>query len=148
MTCSLETIRDRAEWSFETPSFLVAFEPEPETVDPADCFQFDDDIEIARSGELHDWFCAVVTIYLKRGDRGDPIGRDVLGGCSYASFRDFTTGHRDRDPMNRNCSLMRAARGGVICHYFPDMVRAAAADARRNVAATPKLRAAGRALPA
>jgi hypothetical protein len=37
--------------------------------------------------------------------------------------------------MNRNCSLMRQARGQivVICHYFPDMVRIVCAEARATL---------------
>jgi hypothetical protein len=37
--------------------------------------------------------------------------------------------------MNRNCSIMRAARGGnvCICHYFPGMVAEAINAARKGV---------------
>lgn len=63
---------------------------------------------------------------------GAEIAADYLGGCIYADPSDFVTGHRNPDPMARNCSEMRAARGDVvIVHYFPDMVRNAIAEARR-----------------
>jgi hypothetical protein len=50
--------------------------------------------------------------------------------------REFYTGHRDTDPMNRNCSIMRAARSEnvVICHYFPSMVQEAISAARTELA--------------
>ena len=138
-----ETVLDRAYWTFETPHFLVTFEPEPEYLDPSDCFESKEDVERASSGNLHDWFCAVVKVYASRDDGFVyEIGSDSLGACSYASFDDFVASHRDRDPMNRNCSVMRAKRGEyvVICHYFPDMVRQAIADARRNSLAASRLR--------
>lgn len=67
---------------------------------------------------------------------GEEIGSDSLGGSVYADGEesDFWTSHRDSDPMNRNCSIMRAVNGRcVICHYFPDMVRSAIAEAREHV---------------
>ena len=79
---------------------------------------------------------------------------DFSGGVSADEFKKlnaaltrlerFWTDHRDSDPMNRNCSIMRAARGGnvVICHYFPDMVRTAVDEARKALANIPYLRAA------
>ena len=46
--------------------------------------------------------------------------------------------------MNRNCTIMRAARGGNVCigHYFPSMVHEAISEARKTLASTPKLRSA------
>lgn len=80
---------------------------------------------------------------------GEEIGRDSLYGSVYSadSVSEFWTAHRDSDPMNRNCSIMRAARGEnvVICHYFPDMVRSAVREAREHVKAmrpAPYIRAA------
>lgn len=63
---------------------------------------------------------------------GVQIGADWLCQSIYSDPAEFFTSHRDSDPMNRNCSAMRAARGDnvVICHYFPSMVQAAIADAR------------------
>ena len=68
---------------------------------------------------------------------GEEIGRDDLYGSVYSADQvsEFWTAHRDSDPMNRNCSIMRQARGAnvVICHYFPDMVRNAVQAAREHV---------------
>lgn len=69
---------------------------------------------------------------------GVKIGEDWLCESVYADPTDFFTDHRGADPMNRNCSIMRAAWRGEgnpdakvsICHYFPSMVQAAIADAR------------------
>lgn len=67
---------------------------------------------------------------------GVEIASDWLGQSIYANPADFFTGHRDADPMNRNCSLMRAARGSnvAICHYFPGMVSEAIRQARAWIA--------------
>lgn len=121
-------------WAFDTPNFRVALEVAPEDTHPSELCEFDEDFEFALEGGSH-WFVASVAVYY--GDDEDDlmeIGRDVLGGCSYRSFEEFYTAHRDPDPMNRNCSIMRASRGEnvSICHYFPDMVRKAIRDARRN----------------
>lgn len=64
---------------------------------------------------------------------GAVIGRNALHGSIYSDPREFFTDHRSADPMNRNCSLMRAAHGDnvSICHYFPDMVSEAIAEARQ-----------------
>lgn len=124
-------------WTHETAHFLVAFHVEPEDMDPADSFEFQEDIDAVRNGNV-EWFQAIVEVY---GPHGELLGRDTLGGCAYNSVHEFITGHRDPDPMNRNCSLMRAARGDntVICHYFPDMVRQAISDARDRINAIPKV---------
>lgn len=115
-------------WRFETERFAVVARVEPECMDPTD--QFDDvrDVEAIRSGEV-EWFQVMVTV---ETHDGRVLGRDSLGGCAYTTVAEFFNGHRDPDPMNRNCSLMRAKRGDItICHYFPSMVAEAVADARR-----------------
>lgn len=65
---------------------------------------------------------------------GERIGFDLLCGCVYSAedMVDFYTAHRSTDPVNRNCSIMRAKNGekSTICHYFPDMVREAVREAR------------------
>ena len=69
---------------------------------------------------------------------GRVIGEDSLHGSIYADPMEFFTDHRSADPMNRNCTIMRAAWRGEgnpdakvsICHYFPDMVRTAISEAR------------------
>lgn len=70
---------------------------------------------------------------------GVVIAHNTMGGSVYSAdtVAEFFTAHRDPDPMNRNCSIMRAARGAnvVICHYFPGMVAEAIEDARAEVRA-------------
>jgi hypothetical protein len=124
-------------WTFKTANFTVALEVMPEDMDPADSFEFAEDIAAVRNGDVA-WFQASVVVY---GHDGEELGRDSLGGCAYANVRDFYTSHRDADPMNRNCSIMRAARGDnvVICDYFPSMVRAAITEARAAMARRSKV---------
>lgn len=123
-------------WEFRTAGFRIALEIEPEDMVPEDSFEFQDDIDAVRNGTV-EWFCARVVVY--HGDMR--VAWDSLGGCAYNSVREFYTSHRDPDPMNRNCSAMRAARGGVyIGHYFPDMVRQAIREARETLCGAPKLR--------
>lgn len=72
---------------------------------------------------------------------GEVIGTDSIWGSVYqdGTESEFWTAHRDPDPMNRNCSAMREARGGSpdarvsICHYFPDLVASAIDEARQYV---------------
>lgn len=114
-------------WEFVTNNFRVCLEIEPEDMDPADSFDCDDDIEAVRSGTV-EWFQASVVVYF----RGRELARDSLGGCAYNSVREFYESHRDPNAMNRNCSIMRQARGAVnICHYFPSMVSEAIGEARK-----------------
>lgn len=69
---------------------------------------------------------------------GMVVGEDWLCGSIYADPQEFFTDDRSADPMNRNCTIMRAAWRGEgnpdakvsICHYFPDMVRTAIGEAR------------------
>lgn len=120
---------DDALWRFDTARLSVTFHATDEDMHPAD--QLDDprDVEFACSGDPAHWFCAWVVVW-DEDDR--PVAWDSLGGCSYNSFREFYTSHRDPDPMHRNCTLMRAARGDnvVICDCFPSMVREAVRAAR------------------
>ena len=120
-------------WQFETRRFRVALEIEPEDMDPADSFEFQEDIDAIRNGDV-EWFQAMVAVYYKPNRGPDiRIGFDTLGACAYKTLCEFYTSHHDPDPMNRNCSIMRAKGGNyTICHYFPSMVREAIAQARRN----------------
>ena len=133
-------------WRFETRNFTMLCEVTPEQCDPIG--HFDDDGEtVARidAGEL-EWFETRVIVLLRAGPSSEQmiIGADYLGACCYEKPSDFVTGHRDPDPMARNCAAMRAINGenAVICHYFPDMVRTALSEARTTLARLPKLRAA------
>jgi hypothetical protein len=127
-----------AVWSFQTREFFVGFYAEPEEMGPEDSFEFQEDIDAVNNGEV-EWFSAAVRVYFKNGSEHEynwiEIGSDHLGGCAYRTIREFYTAHRDPDPLNRNSSIMHAAKGDnvVICHYFPDMVRLAVKDARKQV---------------
>lgn len=95
-------------------------------------------------------FESTVSIYLRDddSDNSEEIGWANLGGSVYArgEVHEFYTMHRTPDPMERNCTIMRASRGykTSICYYFPDMVREACQHARqtleRRMEMMPKLR--------
>lgn len=104
-------------WQFGTARYTVAFFAEPEDIDPADSFEFDDDIAFAREDDPAHWFSAAVGVY---NEHGYLIGADYLGGCSYNSFREFC-GNRYGSTNNG-----KLVTGG----YFPDMVREAIRSAR------------------
>jgi hypothetical protein len=103
----------------------------------SDCpdLSFDETGETAEKIESGEWtaFDTRVSVWLN----GAMVGEDWLCESIYADPSDFFTDHRSVDPMNRNCSIMRAAKGGnvSICHYFPAMVSQAIADARGWMAA-------------
>ena len=127
-------------WKFNTARFSVVLTAEPEyDLD----LSWDEGGEIAEklSSGLLDSFCAKVAVQLD----GREIAADYLCGCIYESAAEFATAHRDPDPMGRNCTIMRAARGEKvnICHYFPGMVSEAIAYARKYLADNPhpKMRA-------
>ena len=111
-------------WTFDTPNFRVACEVTPEDMDPADSFQYEEDIEAVRSGEVA-WFVARVVVYAGNEDDGfTEIASDVLGGCAYKSVRDFYTEHRTHRQRD----------------YFGDMVRTAVLAARHQLRRTQALR--------
>jgi hypothetical protein len=103
---------------FKTVNFLIVATIEPDhDVD----ISFDETNETRDNLESGKWqaFGTIVTI----SHNGIELGQHSLWGSIYADPRDFFTSHRDSDPMNRNCSIMRKARGdAVLCHYFPDMI--------------------------
>lgn len=117
-------------WKFEIGRVSVELE-----ITQEGAYQYDGDDENGETqaaldaGELVA-FHSTVRVYIDSLE----MGVNGLGGSVYEFGKEseFWQGHRDRDPMNRNCSIMRAARGSnvVICHYFPDMVREAISDAR------------------
>jgi len=131
-------------WQFQTPRSASCLFCELEDMDPADSFQFDDDIEAVRSGAV-EWFQATVCVY---GPDGTIWGRDDLGGCAYKTLREFYSAHRwqysrrqDRwitDPKSRSwkaCEARRPRRADgshMDGHYFPDMVRTAVAQAKAH----------------
>lgn len=128
-------------WQFRTRRFRVALELE---FVPYEYDGDDDDGEIQRKLDCGDFvaFDSRVCVYLD----GRRIAENWLSGSVYAadSVAEFWQAHRDANPMNRNCSTMRAAHGErvCICHYFPDMVREAIREARAVLANPPRMRAA------
>ena len=87
-------MRGEEVWRFETARFAVVARVEPEDMDRADSFEFPEDIEAVRNGSV-EWFQVMVTV---ETHDGRVLGRDSLGGCAYATVREFFTSHRDRDP--------------------------------------------------
>lgn len=131
-----------AAWAFRTARFTVALFATPCEIDPRDQFDNPEDVDAIERGAV-DWFDAAVVVFARVDGRLIEVGADYLGCCAYTSVDEFASSHRDPDPLNRNCSILRAARGNVtICHYFPDMVTEAIRDARRQLASMPQLRAA------
>lgn len=121
-------------WQFETAQFLVTAKIAED--DSADLSWADDEERAKIDSGEYTVFGTIVSVWFE----GEKVGEDSLWGSVYSDPREFFEGHRDRDPMNRNCSLMRKIKGDnvVICHYFPDMVRIAIGNAREHLA---KLRA-------
>lgn len=95
-------------WEFQTARFCVRFYAEQEETDPADCFEFDEDIQSVRNGEV-EWFTAIVRVYLKSDTHTwREVGADYLGCCAYESVRDFLTSHRTSPVDSRNTLAMKA----------------------------------------
>lgn len=133
-------------WRFDTARYTLAFWAEDEDMAPDDSFSDPRDIEFASNGDPAHWFCAFVGVF---DEDGESIGRDILGGCSYGSFREFHSAHRwqysrnqDKwitDPKSRAWKACKAKRprrsdgSRADGHYFPDMVRQAIADARATL---------------
>jgi hypothetical protein len=121
---------DGALWEFRTARYTIALFAEPADMHPAGNFQFEEDIEFASSGDPAHWFCAVMAVYDENGRR---IASDVLGGCSYRSFREFYSGHL-RPKNGRDCRGRFWKRHTGAQTYFTDMVHEAVANARRTIA--------------
>lgn len=119
-------------WSFSYGRFTLVAEIEPsQDLD----LSWDEDGEVAENLDNGTYlaFDTRVSVWFK----GVMIAQDWLCQSIYADPEEFFTSHRDPDPMNRNCSIMRAAKGEnvAICHYFPSMVHEAVSMARAWVAA-------------
>lgn len=71
----------------EFEGFEIEFSAAPEDTNPADSFEFEEDIEMVRSGAC-EWFVARVTA----SKSGIILGEDYLGGCAYANVCDFLEG--------------------------------------------------------
>jgi len=101
-------------WKFKTARFEIGLEFGPDhDID----LSWDDDGTTREGLERGTLFAFTARVYVKLD--GATIGEDYLGGCVYASERDFM-------------------RDG----YFRDMVRCATAEARAHIANVPILRAA------
>ena len=66
--------------------FHIEFAVAPEDMDPADSFEFPEDIEAVRSGKWL-WFQVRCTA----SKAGVVLGSDYLGGCAYETYADFLT---------------------------------------------------------
>lgn len=117
-------------WSFATDKFTVKLQLSPE-----DGYQYDGDDPDGEtqakidSGEYIAFESRVVVMA-----NGKVIGSDYLGGSVYdaSEVDQFWTSHRTSSAEYRN-TLAQKAKNICICHYFPDMVRIAIADARKTL---------------
>jgi hypothetical protein len=130
----------RTVWSFNTSRFAVSLQVEIDYDYQYDGDDEDGETQAALDSGEYVAFDSRVVVELD----GIEIASDSLGGSVYAadSMDEFWTAHRGADPMNRNCSIMRAERGAnvVICHYFPDMVREAVRSACDYLRSIPAMR--------
>ncbi len=126
--------RSGTKWTFKTARFTVELELTRDHNYKYDGDDLDGSIQANLNSGKYVAFDSAVKVYLD----GEEIATDYLGGSVYDrdNWKEFFTAHRDSDPMNRNCSIMRAARGEnvVICHYFPGMVNEAIRAARAELA--------------
>ena len=124
-------------WTFKTARFKVELILSP-------CYHldlsWDDSGEVIAKVESGEYipFDSEVRVSLD----GRTLASDYLSESIYDDVSKFWTAHRDRDPMNRNCTYMRVTKGydAVIGHYFPDMVREAIQEARVALSNPPKMR--------
>src|SRR6185369_13852376 len=91
-------------WTFETARFSIRLE-----VEEIPGYQYDGDyedgsIQARLDDQIYVAFDSSVIVEFD----GEEIGRDSLGSSVYAynNVKDFWTGHRDSNPLNRNCSFM------------------------------------------
>lgn len=117
------------QWTFKTAKYEVRAQT-----------TYDDDADLSWMGQqdLDDLQAGRTACYGVRVQvlkAGIVVGSDSLWGCVYRDIGDFFKEHRNADPMQRNCSIMRATRGDnvVIGMYFPDMVVGAIKEARATL---------------
>lgn len=127
-------------WTFNTERFCVSLE-----IYLIEDYRYDGDDEdgqIQRDINSGNLVAFDTRVCVELGDA--LIGSDSLGASVYSAHDadEFWTAHRDPNPLNRNCSIMRSVMGHnrVICHYFPDMVRNAIKEARTYLRDIPKMR--------
>lgn len=124
-------------WTFKAGRFAVRLTLEPDYGYQYDGDDQDGETQAALDAGDYVAFDSKVSVELD----GEEIAASYLGGSVYDvdQVKAFYTDHRSADPMNRNCSEFRIARGGSadarvsICHYFPDMVREAIDFARTEL---------------
>lgn len=108
---SMETL-----WTFKTARFTVTldwdYEPDPD-------YSFDETGETARKCRRGEWTNALFRVRVLLDDC-DEIGTSYLGNSIYENVADFRKEH-----------VGAAGRWGS---YFPDMVREAIAEARKEIA--------------
>ena len=114
-------------WRFKTRQLVVSVDA------------FEDDDGSVRAGLDSGEFVAFIARARVTDSMGGELATDFLGSCIYRSLAEFGSSHRDPDPMNRNCSIMRAGQDVAIGHYFPDMVKTVCKEARRALLRRPKL---------
>lgn len=113
-------------WTFKSGRYLVSL-----IIVRDYCYQYDGVGRRKTQAKLDSGeyvaFDSTVTVEFE----GVVIGRDDLGGSVYAAdeIQQFWQAHRT-DPAGSRNTLENKARGVVYCHYFPDMVRIAIANAR------------------
>jgi hypothetical protein len=117
-------------WEFKTANFVIRALIEPD--DDLD-LSWDDSGETAANLNSGLWeaFQTEITVSF----RGTEIAADYLGGSVYERPADFFKEHYGLAAKSR-------ADGCNYGAYFPDMVRTAIGEARKALAAMPKIRAA------
>jgi hypothetical protein len=116
-------------WRFNTGRIQVRLDISPEYNYRYDGYDEDGEIQEKIDNGEYVVFQSAVIVELN----GEEIAADYLCGSVYhfAKVHEFWTAHRDRNPMNRNCSIQREKTGYCIAHYFPDMIREAVREARK-----------------
>jgi hypothetical protein len=114
-------------WKFATAKYAVTLEIEPSLHRYYDGVDEDGSIQDAINRGDMVLFDSTVSVWDRQTDK--VLGQSSLGNSVYelGLESEFWTGHRDRDPKNRNCTINPCQVG----HYFPDMIREAIAEARQ-----------------
>lgn len=119
-------------WRFKTKRFTIFLELERERKYKYEGDDPDGETQARIDNGEFVAFSATVQIYLDDSD--NEIASNSLYGCIYDAGRvyEFVTDHWNSPPEYRNTLAMKA-QNKVICHYFPDMVREAVAEARSYI---------------
>ena len=118
----------RTMWRFKTAQFTVrARIVDDYSVDTS----FDETGETVERLERGDWSAFGTIVEVIKNDR--VIGESSLWGNIYADPREFFVSHWDSEADYRN-TLDMESKNSAVCHYFPELVREAIADARKTLA--------------